>query len=357
MQRDNRSLHTSVRTTTDPSTRSLYSSYRSKSSIADAIPTFPTRNNGEKSSALRSRPLTIGIVGFGRFGQFLAATLQRHGRVVATSRSDYTELAEGMGITYVPPSDPARFLGEDPDVILLATSIGSFEGTVRDLAPHLAAYVGTKGTGRGPLIVDVLSVKEHPRRVMIDLLPRECDILCTHPMFGPDSGGDGWQGLKLVYERTRTDGVLLDAARRATGGTVAHDGADGSGTFHNGHEHSESHAESADRTERFLSIWEEEGCRMVELSCKDHDAYAARSQFVTHLTGRILGEQGLAPTPIDTKGFENVLALVDSTTADGLDLFYGLYKYNPNSRDTIVKLRASMDRVEAMLREMEEKDT
>jgi prephenate dehydrogenase len=111
-----------------------------------------------------------------------------------------------------------------------------------------------------------------------------------------------------------------------------------------------------DRIERFLSIWEEEGCRMVPMSCRDHDAYAANSQFVTHLMGRILGTQGLSPTPIDTKGFESVLRLIDSTTADSFDLFYGLYKFNQNSMDTIVHLRDAMDDVVTKLREMEDDD-
>lgn len=315
----------------------------------------------EKLSALRSRPLTIGVVGFGRFGQFIAETFNKHGRVVATSRSDYTELAKGMGITYIRLDDPASFLEQDLDVIILATSIVSFEATVRNLAPHLKAYIEKTESNHGPLVIDVLSVKEHPRQILIDLLPKECDIMCTHPMFGPDSGSNGWHGLNFVYERTRIDGVILDSTQRTTG---SNDNADvsktfvekGTGKIHNVHEDSESHVESIDRMERFLSIWEEEGCRMVELSCKDHDAYAANSQFLTHLMGRILGEQGLAPTPIDTKGFENVLKLVGTTTADSFDLFYGLYKYNQNSVDTIVKLKASMDGVVTMLREMEEKD-
>lgn len=42
---------------------------------------------------------------------------------------------------------------------------------------------------RGKLIVDVLSVKNHPKQVMLETLPGDCDILCTHPMFGPESGG------------------------------------------------------------------------------------------------------------------------------------------------------------------------
>jgi len=317
----------------------------------------------EKLSALRSRPLTIGVVGFGRFGQFIARTFAEHGRVVATSRSDYTELAEGMGVTYVRLSDPAAFVEQGLDVIVLATSIVSFEGTVKNLVPHLKDWIGRGdgGGGRGPLVVDVLSVKEYPREILTDLLPKECDIMCTHPMFGPDSGKNGWHGLNFVYERTRVDGVILDSTQYSSARSHKEDDASkfvekGTNKIHSVHENSESHIESIDRMERFLSIWEEEGCRMVELSCKDHDTYAANSQFLTHLMGRILGEQGLTQTPIDTKGFENVLKLVDTTTADSFDLFYGLYKYNQNSADTIIKLKASMDGVVTMLKEMEEKD-
>ena len=27
--------------------------------------------------------------------------------------------------------------------------------------------------------------------------------MCTHPMFGPDSGKDSWSGLNLMYENVR----------------------------------------------------------------------------------------------------------------------------------------------------------
>jgi len=336
----------------------------------------------EKLAALRSRPLTIGVVGFGRFGQFIAQTFTKHGRVVATSRSDYTDLAANMGIVYHKLDDLPAFLEEDLDVIVLATSIVSFEGTVSNIAPHLKNYIEKRKDTQlaGPLIVDVLSVKEHPRQVMLQLLPKECDILCTHPMFGPDSGKRGWNGLNFVYERTRIDQMLLDPSAKtkcsssSSSNNKSHDNndtnnkmdlndgnddalVDQDGSIHSIHENSEAHIEGMDRMERFLSIWEEEGCRMVQMSCKDHDTNAANSQFITHLMGRILGEQGLSATPIDTKGFESVLQLIGSTTADSFDLFYGLYKYNQNSMNIILKLRDSMDGVVSKLKEMEQTDT
>jgi len=314
----------------------------------------------EKLSTLRSRPLTIGVVGFGRFGQFIARSFQKYGRVVVTSRSDYTEIATGMGVKYVPLADPAEFFAEGLDVVVLAVSIVSFEPTLKNLLPFIEADVKQKaenGIARGPLFVDVLSVKEHARQIMLDSLPAECDILCTHPMFGPDSGKDSWKGLNFVYEKTRINQVILDGSDLDTTIHGQERFKDAEGKQHSVHEDSESHVEGMDRMERFLSIWEEEGCRMVPMSCKDHDAYAANSQFITHLMGRILGAQGLSPTPIDTKGFENVLNLVGTTTADSFDLFYGLYKYNNNAVETIAKLQTAMDDVVSNLKRMDKEDT
>ena len=338
----------------------------------------------EKQSTLQSRPLTIGVVGFGRFGQFIAKTFAKYGRVVVTSRSDYTKHANAMGAKYIPLSDPARFFEEDLDVVVLAVSILSFEKTLLNMLPHLEAYLEGQGeefvlddesgtimtssssslngsangaaatttttttnteadtsTGRtmaprirrGPLVVDVLSVKEHARDTMLRYLPKQCDILCTHPMFGPDSGKNGWGGLPFVYEVTRVDQKVLPLDSQQT---------------------EDNMSEGTDRVERFLSIWEEEGCQMIPMSCKRHDAYAADSQFLTHLMGRILGAQGLLPTPIDTKGFQSVLRLVDSTTADSFDLFYGLYKYNQNSNETILKLQTALNGVLGSLSEMDQ---
>ena len=137
----------------------------------------------QKLAVLRERPLTIGIIGFGRFGQFIAKSFRKYGNVIGTSRSDYTTVAEEMGAKYVPMADMERFVvEEDLDVIVLAVSIVSFEDTVKELVPLLNRRMEVKGVNSCPLIVDVLSVKEHPRNILLENLPEECDILCTHPV-------------------------------------------------------------------------------------------------------------------------------------------------------------------------------
>jgi arogenate dehydrogenase (NADP+) len=291
----------------------------------------------QKLAVLRSRPLSIGIIGFGRFGQFIGKYFTKYGNVIATSKSDYTTIASEMGIKFIPLDDSngleSFVMDENLDVIVLATSIVSFRDTVMDLVPYLKKRMEVMDGGtysNCPLIVDVASVKEHPRQILLDLLPEECDILCTHPMFGPDSAKNGWRGQTFVYEKTRINKVLLDPYQEEE------DNCSSS---------TEAYVEGMDRMERFLSIWEEEGCNMIPLSCSDHDSYSANSQFITHLVGRILGVQGLKATPIDTTGFQSVLRLIETTNADSFDLFYGLYKYNRNSGYTIGRLRGALDDV------------
>ena len=257
----------------------------------------------QKLSVLRSRPLNLGIIGFGRFGQFMGQSFVKYANVIGTSRADYTNVANAMGAKYL--SNLESFvMEEDLDVIVVAVSIVSFEDTVKDLVPHLKKRMEIRGSC--PLIVDVLSVKEHARNVLLEHLPLECDILCTHPMFGPDSAKHGWQGQNFVYERTRVDTVLLDPEQDRSfhhhhnrfSRTGTSDSSEDSSLHERDEKYSEAHVAGVDRMERFLSIWEEEGCNMVSMSCSEHDGFTANSQFITHLTGRILGAQGLKATPV-----------------------------------------------------------
>ena len=122
---------------------------------------------------------------------------------------------------------------------------------------------------------------------------------------------------------------------------------------------------------------------MVEMSCEEHDQLAASTQFITHTVGRMLGAMQarrggpgpyapahpwpparlplrrqtraaaawpaarrpaaclthtppprpalpppqLQATPIDTKGFQSLLSLVDNTANDSFDLYYGLFMW------------------------------
>ena len=332
-------------------------------------------------------PLRIAVIGFGTFGQFLARRWVRRGHVVhAQSRTDYSDIASTIGVNFV--TSVAELADEPIDCIVLSVSILSFE---KERAPHARAAhtartcaaaaprtcaaaaprscaaaasrscaapaprscaaaaprsahsagfapptrvppppVCPTGLARAPqvckslpagflsgkLIVDMLSVKQHAKAVMTQTMPADSDLLCMHPMFGPDSGKNSWHGLPCVYEHARV--------------------AD----FH--------------RAARFLSLFENEGCKMVRMPCEQHDTLAAGSQFVTHLTGRLLSKLHLKQSPIATKGFKALLNLVDNTCSDSFDLFYALYAHNPASS---VQLRQFADAFDELRRDLLAYDT
>ncbi|KAF9625779.1 hypothetical protein IFM89_027104 [Coptis chinensis] len=254
----------------------------------------------------KSTRLKIGIVGFGNFGQFLAKTLLKQGHtVLAYSRSDYSDVARELGVSFFP--DPNDLCEEHPEVILLCSSIVSTKAVLQSIP--------FQRLKRSTLFVDVLSVKEFPRDLFLKVLPPEFDILCTHPMFGPESGRDGWQGLNFVYEKVR---IGIEESR-------------------------------INRCDRFLNIFAQEGCNMKEMSCGEHDRHAAESQFITHVMGRTLEKFGVESTPINTKGYESLLDLVSNTSGDSFELFYGLFIYNKNSLEQLERLDMAFESVKKLL--------
>lgn len=103
------------------------------------------------------------------------------------------------------------------------------------------------------------------------------------------------------------------------------------------------------RCDKYLDIFAREGCRMVEMSCSDHDSYAAGSQFVTHTVGRVLQMLELESTPINTKGYESLLNLVENTAGDSFDLYYGLFLYNKSALEMVERLDLAIEALRTQL--------
>lgn len=265
-----------------------------------SAPPIPTSRKQQES------PLKIGIIGLGPFGQFLANAFQRQGhRVLGTSRSDYSEYCKEHGIEFYQHVD--SLCEAQPDVLLVCSSIVSTEKVVRGIPFH-KLHPDT-------IIADVLSVKQFPKNLLMEVVPSGFGILCTHPMFGKFSGKNSWEGLRFVYDKVSI---------------------------------SENSVQEK-KCEQFLDIFQDEGCRMVEMTCEEHDQYAAESQFVTHTVARILSNMNLEATPIDTKGYETLMELTQNTVSHGSDLYDGLFLYNVNSAKQIKKLESAFDAVKQNL--------
>ena len=224
----------------------------------------------------RTQKPSLGIVGFGAFGQLAARHLAPHFEILAYDPSpEVAEVAERLGVRL----SPLRFVSR-ADVIVIAAPVSSFEEVVREIA------VSCKP---GALIVDVGSVKVVPADIMRRLLPRGVDIVATHPLFGPQSASGGITGLKIAIcpIQGRKHARVAAFLRKALGLTV------------------------------------------IVTTPEDHDREAAIVQGLTHLIAKVLLRMGPLPTRMTTKSFDLLSEAISMVQHDPPEVFEAIESANP----------------------------
>ena len=133
----------------------------------------------------RNQRPTVGIVGFGAFGQLMARALRGH----ATLRAHDPDAARAPAAARhgVALASLAEVAGSP--VVVLAVPVAGLEAAVAAVAPHLRP---------GALVLDVGSVKVGPAAILRAGLPAHVDIVATHPLFGPESARDGLVGHRIA---------------------------------------------------------------------------------------------------------------------------------------------------------------
>ena len=240
---------------------------------------------------------TLGIIGFGRFGQFLAKHLKNDFTIFVTSRTNYQMEALALNIIYL--EEKEFYQKNDFEYLILATSILSTSDVIEKIVKTYPNFLNQQ------LLIDVLSVKLLPSILFFKLgnLYPNLDLLLTHPMFGPDSAFESWENKKFVFYRQKISNKT--------------------------------------RCNYFLNTVKDKKCHLIELSPEEHDKLTSNSQFLTHLIGRILEKTNPCHNIIETDGFNSLLKLVDQTKNDSWDLFEGLYHQNPYSNQVLNQIISS----------------
>lgn len=251
--------------------------------------------------------INVGIIGFGRFGQFLAERMVKYGfNVYSTSRSDYSEISKKIGVKFYSKDIFYKECFPKLDIIIFSTSINSFEDVLDDVIENNFDSFNNK------LVVDVLSVKDYPNNIFKSRnINGNNLVLLSHPMFGPDSAKNSWVGKKFVYWYNYQDLLNLDDKLNTN-------------------------------LKYFIKFWENQGCEMVNLDSKSHDFLSANSQFLSHFIGRLLESLNCEYTIIDTDLYHNLLKVKNYAVNDSWDLFDGLYKYNTESIETIRRIKFNL---------------
>lgn len=212
---------------------------------------------------------TVGIIGFGSFGKFLAEKLSSYAIVKVYSASN-TQNSWATTLEDVAQSD----------FVIPAIPLHSYETVLTQLAPLL---------NKESVVVDICSVKVKPQQLLAEYLGDQ-PVILTHPMFGPESASVSFQGHTMVL---------------CPEGSTAQD---------------------YDDVKSFLESLE---LKLIEMSAEEHDREIAIVQGLTFFIARAVNETGVHNQKLHTPSFQRLLNLAELEKHHSLELFETIQKGNP----------------------------
>ena len=238
---------------------------------------------------------TVGLLGFGRFGQMAYRYLRRDKRLRVHDCN--TEKTRGL-------AEAATFEEAlSSQLIVLCVPISEVKAACQKMAPLVRP---------GQIVVDTCSVKRRPIEWMTGLLPESVQIVGTHPLFGPDSGHDGIAGLKIALCAARVDPDTYAVIRRYLA--------------------------------RLQLV-------TIEPTPEEHDRQMARGQAIFHLIAQTMKRLDWTGQAISTPGPETFYRLVRTVQHDTDQLFRDMARENPFADQYRQEFIDEMQRLERELTE------
>ena len=238
---------------------------------------------------------SVGLIGFGQFGQLAARVLSSHFDVCVTDPAPHAaEAALEIGVPLGTLEEAAS-----REIVIFAVPVVAMEAVCRAAAPHLKP---------GALAIDVGSVKMLPARWMTEILPDHVDLVATHPLFGPQSARTGLEGLRLVVCPIR-----------------------------------------GDRHDKVVAFGRSLGLTVTVTTPEEHDREMAYVQALTHLIGRSLVNLGIPDEQLKTASYQHLLELCSLIGADTFELFTAIQTQNPFAADVVERF---VDEAQSLLQQV-----
>ncbi len=252
--------------------------------------------------------IEIGIIGFGRFGVLMATVLSSFFDVKVfhyRKRDADLEIANKIGIKLVDFKEVI-----DCDYLLLSVPISKTENLIKKIAPLLKPKT---------TIIDTCSVKELPCKWLKKYLPKENEIIGSHPMFGSVTTKFN---LNKKYFELENKQVVLCPIRV-----------------------------SEEKLASLKIFLEKLKLKVLIVSPKEHDKQNAKTLSFVHFLGRSLTKAGIGEQEIFTPGYTDLLRILPHTNNDDWQLFYDMNNYNSYSSKIRVEFLRACDLIEGKILE------
>lgn len=218
---------------------------------------------------------SLGLIGVGAFGAFALGHLKPHFDITIHDAADVSALAARLGVKAGSLADAAAC-----DIVVIAVPVQRMEPVLRAVAPHIK---------NGAMVVDVASVKIKPTEMMKRILPAHASIVGAHPLFGPQSGQYGIEGLNVAVCNVRGDRSKCVVAFL--------------------------------RDNLKLNVF--------ETTPEDHDRQLAYVQGLTHLLAKVVVSLDLPEFQLTTKTYDLMTQMIGMVRYDSDELFKAIERENP----------------------------
>lgn len=235
---------------------------------------------------------TIGIIGLGKFSQLLISYLleaDKDLQIKISSRSNAVDNLKFFEIKEVC----------ECDVVIPAVPVKYFEECIKNISGFLNPKT---------IVMDVCSVKVHPKKIMLENIPKNVEIICTHPNFGPESyfmNGNKTNGLNYIVENVRC---------------------------------------SKQNWEWFLTVLNKLDFNIIEMEAETHDQKVGIPHFTSMLIGILLNRLEMKRIDIGAASTIKMFDMADGVGKD-FDILRDMYKFNPFAKKHLEDLKSNMQDV------------
>ncbi len=231
---------------------------------------------------------TIGIIGAGNFGRFMASHLEKYVEVFLYDRNNTDEQLQKVCSS---------------DMVIFAVPFFSLQDAINSTQKYITDDA---------IICDVTSIKQKPLELLQKAFPAN-QVLGTHPIFGPQSGKNGISGLSIVLSNISCT--------------------------------TQTYTQVRDFIASKLEL------KIIEQTPEQHDKEMAHIQGLTHFIGRALKSLDIKDYETSTFSYHQLVELTDLLKDDSWELFRTIQEANPYAQEVRDSLRNELDLLENKLKE------